>query len=85
MSMQENRRIGRFEAVIYKGGLMLQQQAGQIDEVNVELTSDETTQLLELLNQNRRVILQNTAFTTINASQDPFDEVIASFDYQRAL
>ncbi len=85
MSMQENRRIGRFEAVIHKGGLLLQQQIGQIDEVNVELTSDETTQLLELLNQNRRIAWRTTAVTTIDAPQDPFDEVIASFDYQRAL
>jgi hypothetical protein len=31
------------------------------------------------------VKLQNTDVTTIDAPQDPFDEVIASFDYQRAL
>lgn len=85
LSTQENRRIGRFEAVVYKGGLKLQQQTGQTNKVNVELTSDETTQLLELLNQNRRVILQATAVTTIDVPQDSFDEVIASFDYQRAL
>lgn len=85
MRMQENRRIGRFEAVVHEGGLLLQQQTGQRDEANVELTLDETTQLLELLKQNRRVTLQTTVVTNIDAPQDPFDEVIASFDYQRAL
>ena len=85
MSMQENRRIGRFEAVVHKGGLKLQQYTGQTHEGNVELTLDETTQLLELLNQNRRVTLQPTAATLKDVPLDPFDEVIASFDYQRAL
>jgi hypothetical protein len=85
LSTQKNRKIGRFEAVVHEGGLMLQQQTGQTGGANVELTSDETTQLLELLYQNRRIAPQAADRTALDIPQDPSDDLITSFAYQRAL
>lgn len=85
LNNQETSQLGRFQAAVHVGSLLLHQKPEQADGVSFVLTPRETTQLLELLERNRSSISDGVAVADEVPGQDSFDELLASFAYQRAL
>ena len=71
--------------MIHTGGGILHQQLKDPDGVSFVLTPEEVSYLLDLLSQYRSIVSQATDALDCESVEGPFDDMIASFAYQRAL